>query len=568
MTATATSGYVAISRRPLDLEDYVDVARRHIAWIVGPLFLGLVVSIVVAFTLPNAYRSEAMMQITPPQVSENLVQTTITQALSDKIAQMEGNILSRTSLSNLIQSPDLNLYPRERQKLPIEDVIETMRNRDLHITVDTLGGGTGRRASTFKIGFEYENRFKAQATVQKLISRFIDENQNGQRQQQTLLSSFFGDELAQAKANLEKANEELTKFRSANEGSLPEQSQMNIATLNSLQAQVTQINDQLNRLAQERVTLEARMSTLKSQMDLNGMLAQDATGTSPLNPISKQHVELDNLTRQIDAGEGQLALLLQSFKETYPDIKAMRKRLDVMKAQRDSMMVKIQQDEAEEAARPKDAAKPKTNLALVQAQTNLQGQIDATNALLRNNDSDRDFRMKELERINKQSELYRNKLASTSLLEARYADLQRELSNATAKYQTMLQKQELTSQNQDLLSRKAGESLEVLDPPSLPTSPARPNRWLIVGAGVGISFILGLALAGLQEAKDTSLKNLKDVRAYTNLPVLCSIPLLENTLLVKRKKRVTYLAWSAAVIAGIVAVCVALFYYYSVTVNS
>src|SRR5207244_2354636 len=103
---------------------------------------------------------------------------------------------------------------------------------------------------------------------------------------------------------------------------------------------------------------------------------------------------------------------------------------------------------------------------------------------------------------------------------------------------------------------------------SLPTTPVSPNRWLIVGGGLAASFILGLALAGIQEAKDTSLKNLKDVRAYTNLPVLCSIPLLENTLLVKRKKRITYLAWSAAVIFGIIAVCASLFYYFSVTVNN
>ena len=108
----------------------------------------------------------------------------------------------------------------------------------------------------------------------------------------------------------------------------------------------------------------------------------------------------------------------------------------------------------------------------------------------------------------------------------------------------------------------------MLDPPSLPTNPSKPNRWEIVGVGIGISFMLGIALAGLQEARDTSLKNLKDVRAYTSLPVLCSIPLLENTLLVKRKRRIMYLLWSAAILIGIIAVCAALFYYYTVTRNA
>ena len=39
-------GYVTISRRSLDLEDYIDIARRHVAWILGPAYAGLVVSIV------------------------------------------------------------------------------------------------------------------------------------------------------------------------------------------------------------------------------------------------------------------------------------------------------------------------------------------------------------------------------------------------------------------------------------------------------------------------------------------------------------------------------------------
>ena len=37
--------------------------------------------------------------------------------------------------------------------------------------------------------------------------------------------------------------------------------------------------------------------------------------------------------------------------------------------------------------------------------------------------------------------------------------------------------------------------------------------------------------------KDTSLKNLKDVRAYTQMSILGSIPLLENDFVVRRRKR-------------------------------
>ena len=80
--------------------------------------------------------------------------------------------------------------------------------------------------------------------------------------------------------------------------------------------------------------------------------------------------------------------------------------------------------------------------------------------------------------------------------------------------------------------------------------------------GAGIGLMLGIVLAGAKEMKNTSLKNLKDVRAYTNLPVLSSIPLLENALLVRRKRRLLWLAWSSAIIIGSIAMSAAAYYYY------
>ena len=80
--------------------------------------------------------------------------------------------------------------------------------------------------------------------------------------------------------------------------------------------------------------------------------------------------------------------------------------------------------------------------------------------------------------------------------------------------------------------------------------------------GAGLGLMLGIVLAGAQEMKNTSLKNLKDVRAYTNLPVLSSIPLLENALLVRRKRRLMWLAWSSAIIFGSIVMSAAAYYKY------
>src|SRR5579884_599675 len=135
---------------------------------------------------------------------------------------------------------------------------------------------------------------------------------------------------------------------------------------------------------------------------------------------------------------------------------------------------------------------------------------------------------------------------------------------ANSKYEELLRKQQIVDENGELVQRQAGEQLNELDPPSLPDKPAKPNRYYVIGVGFMVSLMVGVALAGVQEARDTSLKNLKDVRAYTNLPVLSSIPLLENSLLVRQKRRLAYVAWSAGIIVGVIAVSCALYYHFYV----
>ena len=73
-------------------------------------------------------------------------------------------------------------------------------------------------------------------------------------------------------------------------------------------------------------------------------------------------------------------------------------------------------------------------------------------------------------------------------------------------------------------------------------------------------------MAVAREAKDASLKNLKDVRAYTRLTILGSVPLLENDLVVRRRKRLTWLAWSTACSVGIIIMTGSVFYYFTTRV--
>src|SRR6202020_415574 len=96
----------------------------------------------------------------------------------------------------------------------LEDVIETMKNRDIKILVSSATGD--RRATALSISFSYPDRVKAHDTVQTLITKLVEANLNSQRTQQQMVGSFVGDQLKDAKAKLDKLDDALNKFRAEN----------------------------------------------------------------------------------------------------------------------------------------------------------------------------------------------------------------------------------------------------------------------------------------------------------------------------------------------------------------
>jgi len=142
----------------------------------------------VSFLVTPTYISQATLQIESKQFSDSVSQTTTNQQLTERLGQMQQQILSRTSLASIITHPALDLYKEERARQPLEDVIEKMRTQDIKITIDSLPGE--RRASAFTISFAYRDRTKAHDTVQTLITRFQEENLTTQRTQQNMVASF------------------------------------------------------------------------------------------------------------------------------------------------------------------------------------------------------------------------------------------------------------------------------------------------------------------------------------------------------------------------------------------
>lgn len=558
---TPSSQYVTVSRRVLDIEDYIDIIRRHASWILGPLFAGVVISCVVAFLLPNTYVSKAVLRISPAQISEILVTTVVTQQMNERISQMQQEILSRTSLSELIQRPTLNLYRRERDSEPLEDVIEKMRYRDVHVSIFGLAGQGNRPASAFQIEFAYPDRFKAQAVVQALISRFTESMSNVTNNAGKVTSDFMKEEISQAKSELDRLDTELTNFRIQNAGHLPEELQVNMQALNGLQQQLVAINDYMSRISEEKLTLETNLQILKSQRDSLPSLMPSAPEPGSVARI--QNERLSQLNREISDYESQLLSLHEMYTDTYPLIRNVKHQVEVKKKQRDELLLKEQQEEL----KPKPVVKqpPVTNPLLQRSMIDVQGNIDLVNTQLRNKETERLKALKQLDDVNKSIASFNSRISLIPANQQRYVALNREHELASQHYLELQRKESAANTYERVNTRKAGENLEVLDNASLPEAPTAPNRWVITGIGVGLGLMSGIFLAGIKEVKDTSLKNLKDVRAYTNLPILSSIPLLENDLLVRRKRRLAYVGWSASIILGVVAMSGSMYYHFFLT---
>lgn len=559
------SNYTDIVRRSLDIEDYIQIARRYKAWIIGPMFAGLVIGVVVAFLLPNRYVSNAVIRVLPPPVPEKYVPPNVTSAISDRFTEMAQSVTSRSTLATLVTTYDL--YPQKRKRMPVEDIVEGM-TKDLEIRPFQPLGQQSRRyegAAAFRVAFTYENRFLAQKVVTDVVGRIINEHLRMRASQSTMTTTFLREQWEQARKELDELEKKVTNFRVANQGRLPEQAQFNAQQMGSAQMRLSSLNSAISSINQEKLVLEAQLRSLKQETEaLRRPSVPAVAGGGEAFAIARNE-RIAELEKRIVSIESALNTMRQQLTENHPDIKTAQSTLASLKSRRDEMVAE------EESRLQKLAAEAKANPgrpAVVDPAT--MSKIRATDAAIEQVEAQikaRDLRLQELsqevQNVDRRMALYQQRMEATPVGEQEYAQLVREVALAKIRYEDLTRKKEQSETATDLENRNQGETMEILESASLPQTPVSPNRLAVVGIATALGCVLGIALAGTWEVKDTSLKGLKDVRAYTNLPILGSVPLLENDVIIRRRKRMALLAWSTAVLIGIVIMSTSVYYHYA-----
>ncbi len=539
---------LTVSRRPMDVEDYIDVIRRHKSWIVGPAFAALVASVVIAFLWPDSYISEATIQVVPPQVPEKYVPTNVNTEMTSRINAMANSIESRARLTDIINT--YSLYRAQLQRKPLEDVIEEMK-RDIGLTsVSTIQtvGGRGQ-ISAFKVSFEYSQRYLAQRVTAELARSFIDANIRSLASQSAATTDFLKEQWEAAKKQLEQLENQMTDFRLKNAGRLPEQLQANLQTLRSLETQLAGVNDAISRIGQEKLLFENQLRIYRDQQAASGVGGESVSARVKDERLVQTEREILNM-------EAVISGLRERYKPNHPDMRQAQAQLDILKRRRETLLKEADQQPTETVAPKKPVEDTRGSQELLAAISRVQAQIRAK-------DLELEERTRVQKSINDAINSYNSRIQSSPLMERDYAELSRDYGLAKTRYEELNAKKSLSETATALENRQFGERLELLESASLPETPSKPNRVKIVGSGAGIGLVVGLFLAGLREMKDASLKNLKDARAYTHLPVLGTVPLLENDLVVRRKRRRAWLAWSTACILGVVMMFLSVYYYYA-----
>ena len=136
-------------------------------WIVG----GALVGGALYAAEPPVYRAFTNILIVPQRVPEDMIPSTVTADLNERLNVIAQQILSRSRLERIIQ--EFNLYEAERRAMIMEDVIERMR-RD--ITLDIPVPRQKEERNNFAVAFRATNAQTATRVTERLASLFVQEN--------------------------------------------------------------------------------------------------------------------------------------------------------------------------------------------------------------------------------------------------------------------------------------------------------------------------------------------------------------------------------------------------------
>jgi len=524
------------------LQDYVAMfhRRRTLIVLAGGVLLGL--SLAAAFLWPATYKSMATILIEEQEIPSELVHSTITSYADQRIETIKQQVMSRTTLWKVVEQ--YNLYPDLRRSNPAEEVVKRF-TKDIAVevisadVVDKRTQHPTKATIAFTVAYQSTSPDLAQKVANELTSLFLGENLKSRERQAQEATSFLQQEAENLSKHIGEVDEKIATFKHRASGALPELMPLNLQLLSQSDRELMDIDQQIRTLEERKNYLEGELATIKpntpimsvtgerildSAERLRSLRAQYAGASANLAP---DHPDIMNMKQEIEALEketGQLPEIEEPTKQLIDaraSLAAFSKRLgkdhpDVVQARRtiEALEQKVRQLGSVPLRRP--MLRPE-NPAYINLQAQLNSATSSLNAL-------RTTRAAVKQRLQD----YAARLERTPEMEPDYLFLTRDRDTSGQKYQDIRSRLLEAKVSEGLEVQRKGERFSLIDPPSLPEKPDKPNRSAIVLLGVILALAAGIGSGAAAESLDHSIRTPAQLTRLTQLSPLAVIPFMPN----------------------------------------
>ena len=503
-----------IPGKQYSFDTLLQVARRRKWLIILPALLVGAIGSAIVWALPNLYRSETLILVVPQRVPESYVRSTVTARIEDRLQSISQQILSRTRLEQVVS--DFNLYAKERADRELmEDIVEKMRTRDIGIEII--------KGDSFRVSYQTDDPRTAMRVTERLASLFIDESLRDREVLAEGTSQFLSTQLDEARRQLVATETKLQEYQRLNNGELPAQMAANLQGQHNAEMALQTLGEDLNRERERRLMLERQVRDIIDAPDDPKPAGDKVVDVAP------------TLEEELQLARQSLLAVELKLKPEHPDVRKQRRAVDELERR-----VEAQKLAGTLTSRPTGQG--------VMDYSKRKRLTDAR-AELENVDRQLQAKIAEESRLRGLVGMYQARIEATPVREAELSSLMRDYETQQETYRGLLQKKEESQISANLEKRQIGEQFKVLDPARLPEKPASPDRPRLYLIALLAAVAVGFGGAAIAEFLDRRLRSEADVRAALQLSVLATIPMIYDSPVSRRLRRVTVSALALTLLA-------------------
>jgi len=439
----------------------------------------------LAWNLPDLYSATATVLVEQQQIPEGFVKSSVTGEAETRLNLIREQLLNRASLLALVDR--FHLYPDLRKRAPDEAVVDRMR-KDITLELKELQRQVYGRDNTFGFKVSYRGRDPdlAAQVANRLAADYVEENLRMRTYQASRTTMLLKKQLDDIKQRHEEEERRIANFKLRHMGELPEQTDVNLATLARLNQELASNSEHQMRMVERRERLG------KQLFDLNS----GAPATAAVNP--------DSLPYHLEKLRTELTELRTRASAKHPDVRRIEGEIAAIE--------KALADTAKEAL-----------LDPAQSAAVLSNPEDIKQAL---RELERDLKnlKAEEQRLRAEVAAYQRRVERAPQHAQEFQQLERDYKMTRDLYFSVLQRYQEAQLAETMEQTKHIGQMRIVDPAMPSKSPVAPNRLKLFLGALTVSF--GLAVAGMVwvEQRDRSFHDVESLRAHVNVPILVRIP--------------------------------------------